>query len=217
MNVDLKQLFKNLLLYILIVLFAISIIWYCSNKIDKNKKEEKERNERIEQGNCEFNRVNLESFDIVYNKFSHFKPVLNLDTLRRLFSDQLNSFKTSNDSSQNAIHKFRISNTEFDFYQRENLAAIKSIKLDFSSPFKFQIDTVLLFLSSNKLSDFETIFPGSYACCEKRVYSLRSEYSMLKVENSNEKSHLKYFLLYFRNSENMALIEFYYDFEIDGN
>ena len=82
------QFLKKILIFALIASSFIGLLFYCSSKIDGKRKEEKERNESIEQGTCVFDRIDLENLAINYNDKS-FKSILDLDTLKLKFYEQL--------------------------------------------------------------------------------------------------------------------------------
>lgn len=207
-----KQVLKKLFIFALIASSFIGLLFYCSSRIDEKRKEEKERNERIEQGSCEFDKVDLENLRINYNGNS-FKSVLDLDSLKLKFYDQLAKLTFSNADTAYTLKSIRVDNTIFTFYTKGHLAAIKSIELDFSSQFSFSINNNTAFTPEYKLEDFKIQYPKSYSCRLNQSTSWKKEEYELKIDNKEINSKFQYILFYFNNAENLKYIEFYYDFE----
>lgn len=207
-----NQILKKILIFSIISLSFIALLYYCSKKIDKKRKEDSEINEKLEQGTCIFDRVNLENLFINYNDKS-FKSILNLDSLKLKFSEQLSKITINNTDTVYAIKTIRIDNTIFTFYQKANLAAIKSIEFDFSSQFNFTINNNIVFTPEYKLEDFKVQYPKSYVCKLNHATSWNKEQYALRIDNSNFESKFKCIVLYFNDTENLVYIEFHYDFE----
>lgn len=207
-----KHVLNKLLIFALIGTSFIGLIFYCSSRIDEKRKEEKERNEKIEQGTCEFDRVDLENLRINYNGKS-FKSVLDLDSLKLKFYDQLAKLAVNNTDTSYTLKSIRVDNTVFTFYAKGHLAAVKSIELDFSSQFSFSINDSIAFTPEYKLDDFKAQYPKSYACRLNHATSWKKEEYALKIDNRDFNSKFQYIVLYFNNAENIVYIEFYYDFE----
>lgn len=207
-----KQALKKLFIFVLLASSFIGLLFYCSSRIDENRKEEKERNEKIEEGTCVFDRIDLENLTINYNGKS-FNSILDLDSLKLKFYDQLAKLTVNNTDTAYTLKSIRVDNTVFTFYTKGHLAAVKSIELDFSSQFSFSINKSIAFTPEYKLDDFKAQYPKSYACRLNKATSWRSEEYALKIENSDFNSKFQYIIFYFNNAENLKYIEFYYDFE----
>jgi hypothetical protein len=207
-----KQVLKKLFIFALIASSFIGLLFYCSSRIDEKRKEEKERKEKIEEGTCEFDRVDLENLKINYNRKS-FKSVLDFDSLKLKFYDQLAKLAVNNTDTSYTLKSIRVDNTIFTFYVKGRLAAVKSIELDFSSQFSFSINDSIAFTPEYKLDDFKAQYPKSYACRLNHATSWKKEEHALKIDNTNYNSKFKYIVFYFNNAENLVYLEFYYDFE----
>ncbi len=119
--------------------------------------------------------------------------------------------KLNVDDTSSSLKSFKIGNTLFTFYQRGKLAAINSIRMDFSSQFTFNLNDKLIFSPEFKLGDFEENFSKSFSCGEVIATSLIDEQSALRIDNSVESSRLKFIILYFNHAENLSNVGFYYE------
>ncbi len=207
-------LIKKILRYLIAICVAIGLIYYVSSKIDEKRKEESDRIEKIQTGNCDFDEIDLKSLAVTYNGRS-FKTILNLDTLKMFFSEYLSGLNTRDSTNDNSLieKSFRIENNTFWYYQKENKAYLKMIDMNFNSPFTVQINGKTIFTPQFQLKDFEDKYPKSYSCRWNQSTTWRSETYAIRFNSNRIGSDLNGLILFFTNAENLCGMEFLYSFE----
>ncbi|HXB40004.1 MAG TPA: hypothetical protein VNZ49_05635 [Bacteroidia bacterium] len=206
---DFKYVLRKIFFFLLSISLFFGLVYYCSYKIDQKRAEEKERKEKLEEGRCEFNKLDLQNITISYYKKS-FKLFVNADSLKFQFNEQIRF-----DAKYDTIDYFRIDNTDFELIINKNIRAIKAIDLDKSSVFGFSISGEKFFEPGFDLGDFKKRYPKSYACRDNNAISWRTEKSAIRIDNTNFNNSCQYAVFYFNKAESLYRIEFVYDFEIN--
>jgi hypothetical protein len=199
---------KRLLFFLFIIGLVLGLAYYCSNRIEEKRIEDRGRNEKLDYRTCEFDTLDLSEFRLHYFEKS-FKPTVHLDTLSVRFSDYIAKAGINKADTSSALKNFSIgSNTLFVYFQVGEYAVLNSIELNRSSEFRFMVKGEELFSPQTTLSDLKERFPKSYACRINEDRSLAAVDYYIRIENSGSSGNLRSIILYFDYTENLKYIVF---------
>lgn len=188
-------------------------VWLISrglNNLDKMKADDKERKIRLQNGTCEFNRMNLDK-SVVKGNGRPFPMMMNIDTLLYYHKGELYSF-VYDSSLANSHESFMLDNTKFYFDQKKNIGCMTEIKLDRSSPFQIISDNNNVIVDpSERLPWYIEKFPKSFECRTEINSSIATLVTELRIDNSEENSSLKFMLIHFSNADQIVGVEFSYE------
>jgi hypothetical protein len=201
------RLFNKLAIAVIVIIIAGWLVNLALNKLEKNRIEKNERDEKLSKGTCVFDSADLDNFHITRWEKS-FKPILSVLDFKKYFKDDL--FNVELNDTLQELKTIRIDNNDFSFPQAAQDIFVNSINLDKTSQFAFAVNEKINFTPDYKLDDFKEQFPKSYSCRENVSSSTKIEEFALRLDNSNQSSELKFIVLYFNRVDNLSLIEFYY-------
>lgn len=184
------------------------MIWKCASHIDQTRLEKKEREAKLEEGNCVFDSADLTGM-VIDNYGVPIKPIEELSYLRKHYPESLSHI--SNEDSLSEGQVVRISNTEVTLSVKNDSARITKIIIDLSSEFQLNLKGKKTINCNYSLDDFQAGFPQSYNCRGTFLVTNRTENVIVRLDNADKDGKLEFMLLYFNFMEKLYQVEFVYD------
>ncbi|OFY83532.1 MAG: hypothetical protein A3F72_12985 [Bacteroidetes bacterium RIFCSPLOWO2_12_FULL_35_15] len=199
--------FNKLAIAVIVIIIVGWLINLALHKLENNRLEKNERDEKLAKGTCVFDKVDLDS--LVISKWEKtFKPILSVTDFKKYFNDELLNVKL-NDTLQD-VQTIKIDNSDFSFHNIGQNIFVNAINIDKTSQFTFNVKEKLNVTPDYDLDNFKEQFPKSFSCRENVSTSTKIEEFALRLDNSNKASELQFIILYFNRADNLCLVEFYY-------
>ncbi|MBC7862893.1 MAG: hypothetical protein IAF38_07950 [Bacteroidia bacterium] len=206
---DLKYVLNKLIFIAVVAGIFFGLLYYCSHKIDKhrsNRKNQRERGEKLKHNNCPFDEANLGQLKITRGTKT-WVPIMSASSLSYYFHDK--KFTETN-FDETIFRDYTIEGNIFEVIVEENTASLRQITPDEDSPVNFMVEDSLFFSTSDKLEDLKLKFPISYSCRGDEIHQLDVTMTEMRIDNSNFESGPGFIIITFKKDETIEKIEFYY-------
>jgi hypothetical protein len=199
--------------FIVSSIIMLLLIYFIKRKNEDNRSVEKQNLEKIKSGDCSFDAFELKKIKILVD-FEEISRNFPFDSLK-IFADS----KIQLIGKDSSHLEFRKGNCDFQISKDKGNVFIDGISIGKPCNLKLFFTENVKFESISDLDYFSREFPKSYACKSstsaneivgRRISSLVSSPTVIRINNTDRKDSLEYLLIFFSEIGDLQYVAFNY-------